>query len=208
MRLRAWEPTGVRCEFARLALVRLSVFYDYTCGYSYRFWRWLDACAAPLGLDVEWKAFSLREINRDPGTPSLFDPSGSSVSVLALALAHAAREADFDRYHRDVFNAMHEEHRKVGPDDLLAIATGAGVDRDAFEAHRSRWTQSAGREHGEAVAGHGVFGTPTLILDGSAIFIRFSEIPSEQGPLFEILQRVCSGYPQLIEIKRPSRPSS
>jgi 2-hydroxychromene-2-carboxylate isomerase len=188
--------------------VRLSVFYDYTCSYSYRFWRWIDACAGPLGLDVEWRTFSLREINREPGVPSLFeDAHGSSVSVLALALAHAARRADFDRYHRDVFHAMHEEHLKVSAEDLLDIASKAGVERDAFERERARWTGSAARDHASGVAEHGVFGTPTVVMNGSAIFVRFAEIPSETGSLFETLERVCVGYPEIIEMKRPARPS-
>lgn len=188
--------------------MRLSVYYDYTCGYSYRFWRWIDACAGPLGLDVDWRAFSLREINLDPGAPSLFeDPGGSSVSVLALALSHAARGADFDRYHRDVFHAMHEENLKVSAEDLLDIASKAGVEREAFERERARWTRSAGKDHAAGVAEHGVFGTPTVVLNGSAIFVRFAEIPSETSSLFETLERVCVRYPEIIEMKRPARPS-
>ena len=57
-----------------------------------------------------WRTFSLKEANRDPASSSpLAVPKAESVSVLALALAHAARVAGCDRYHRAVFRAMHEE---------------------------------------------------------------------------------------------------
>lgn len=182
--------------------MRLTVFYDYTCEYSFRVWRWLDS----LG-DVAWRTFSLREMNREVGTPSLFaDPEVSSISVLALALGHVAREADFPRYHRAVFEAMHAEHRKVGREDLLRIAGAAGVDAAAFELDRARWAGAVADEHARAIEEWGVFGTPTIVVEGGgAVFLRLSDPPppDRAGALLDAVRAVAVGHPEVLEAKRP-----
>ena len=142
----------------------VTCWYDYTCRYSYRALLWLERVArADADLDVHWATFSLREANREADARSVFeDPEISSHSVLALALAHAAREADFDAYHRGVFEAMHGDGGRVGPKGLLRIAERAGVDIAAFDRQRPRWLRAVAHEHADGVSRHGLFGTPTL----------------------------------------------
>jgi protein-disulfide isomerase-like protein with CxxC motif len=158
------------------------------------------------GAEVElcWRTFSLREANRVPASPSPFDdPEDASVSVLALALAHAVREADFDRYHRAVFRAMHVEHRRLGEADLLEMAAGAGVDVEHLD--RARWLAALAGEHREAAEHLGVFGTPTLVLDGEAVvFLKLAEPPveGEESDLWRSLCTLARCHPELLEIKR------
>lgn len=181
----------------------LEVYFDYTCRYSYRAMHWLDRVA---GVDVLWRTFSLKEVNRKPDEPSYLEPgSPPSLSVLALALAHAAREADFDRYHRTVFEAMQGEERHLEEPDFLAIAADAGVDVGAFGAQRRAWTDRVAGEHREAVANWKVYGTPTLLIDGAAAYVRLQGVPeSEQAAeLLGALDRIASSPANLVEIFRP-----
>jgi 2-hydroxychromene-2-carboxylate isomerase len=185
----------------------LPVYYDYTCRYSYRAMHWLDrVVAARPELQVEWRTFSLKEVNRpEDDPPYLTAGAEPSVSVLALALAHAAREADFSRYHHTVFEAMHGEERKLGDEDLIAIAREAGVS----EFDRDRWTASVGAEHKEAVALHGVYGTPTLIFDGAGSYVRLRDFPEsdeEALTLLDSLTGVAAGRVNLVEVFHPEGP--
>ena len=61
--------------------MHVNVFFDYTCPYSYRVLPWIDAVArADRDVAVSWCTFSLKEANRDQGSPSPFDdPEISSI---------------------------------------------------------------------------------------------------------------------------------
>ena len=186
----------------------LTIYFDYTCRYSYRALHWLDRVAAARpAMRIDWRTFSLKEVNRpDDVPPYLRAGAEPSVSVLALALAHAAREADFAGYHHTVFEAMHGEERKLGEEDLLAIAKEAGVT----DFDRDRWTTEVGAEHKEAVALRGVYGTPTLIFDGAGAYMRltgFLESDDEALALLDSLAGVAAGRVNLVEVFSPHEPS-
>jgi hypothetical protein len=58
---------------------RITVYYDYTCPYSYRALRWLE-CVKQTGrvLTLTWRSFSLKEVNRraeedSGGVPGLLE---------------------------------------------------------------------------------------------------------------------------------------
>jgi predicted DsbA family dithiol-disulfide isomerase len=193
--------------------MQVSCYFDYTCPYSYKALTWLRAArGGGADLEVAWRTFSLKEANRDPGTPSPFDDPGiSSVSVLALALAHAARQAagpaDFDRYHLAVFQAMQVQRRRLDERALLELAGAAGVDVAAFDHDRARWLGAVAAEHRQAAGRLGVFGTPTLVLEGGAvIFIKLATPPAAgwAGELWQSLCTIARCHPELLEIKRPS----
>ncbi len=162
----------------------------------------LGAATKADGGSPRWATYSLKEANRDAPSPSpLDDPEISSVSVLALALAHAARQADFDHYHQAVFDAM--QVRRLDQGDRLAAAADAGVDTAAFDLDRHQWLGYVAEEHGEAKA-LGVFGTPTLVFDDAVAFVKLAELPPDDD--VEIRHSLCvlaRCRPELVEIKRP-----
>jgi len=189
----------------------LTVYFDYTCQYSYRAMHWLDrAREVRPELTVHWATFSLKEVNREEEEPSwVTAESPPSIGAFAQALAHAARDADFERYHRGVFDAMQGEHQKLGEEELLGFATAAGVDAERFLAERGRWTASVGAEHREAVARFGAYGTPTVILDGAAAYLRLPEeppTPEDAIALLDSLAGLADSPADLVEIFRPSGP--
>jgi predicted DsbA family dithiol-disulfide isomerase len=190
--------------------MRVTCYIDYTCPYSYRARRWLRSVEAAAGGDlaVSWRTFSLKQANQDPDSASVFaDPATASVSVLALAWAHAARAAGADGFHDAVFDALHRDRRRLRPDDLAALAGAAGVDTAGFDRDRPRWLHAAAVEHHEAVARYGVFGTPTLLFDPrSVVFVKLATAPAggEALRLWQALGTLARGHPELVEIKRPA----
>lgn len=191
--------------------MQVKCFYDYTCSYSYKTMLWLRAAEATgANLSVDWRSFSLREANRDEGTPSSFTGSGTlGTSVLALALAHAARAVDqatFERYHAGVFDAMHANGARVDQDALLRLAGKAGVDTDAFERDQDRWVRAVREEHHVAQDRFNIFGTPTLVMEnGATVFIKLAEMPSpgDERQVWEALCCLAVCHPEVLEIKRP-----
>jgi predicted DsbA family dithiol-disulfide isomerase len=191
----------------------ISVYYDYTCPYSYRVLHWLDAVAqSGRGVTVQWKAFSLKEVNRPAGEPSLFADAtqGESVSILALEMAEAAQASGpdvFERYHQRVFEAMHAEHRRLAATDLVDLAREAGVDIASFEAARGRWLAALAGDHREAAERWHAFGTPTLIFQNdAAVYLKFTRAPTSPEDAAEVLDALlCLArcHPELVEIKYP-----
>lgn len=190
------------------------IYYDYTCPYSYRAACWLRRLEeAGRELEVEWKTFSLKEVNRSGGEPSVFDRQrAESVSVLALELAKAAQAAGpgvFERYHYRVFEAMHDDGRKLKASDLLTIARDAGLDTGRFEVERREgvWLHRVAKDHREGAERWKVFGTPTLVLDGeAAVYLKFTQVPaspSDAAELFDALLCLARCHPELVEIKHP-----
>ncbi|TMF75796.1 MAG: hypothetical protein E6I15_08320 [Chloroflexi bacterium] len=60
------------------------------------------------------------------------------------------------------------------------------------------------------MAEHGVFGTPTLVFaGGAAAYVRLAEPVDGAAAvsLFDRLISVAAAEPNILEIKRPSRPS-
>jgi predicted DsbA family dithiol-disulfide isomerase len=190
--------------------MHVTVYFDYTCPHSYRALRWLvRVLRAAGGFSLNWATFSLTEATRDRDQPSPFDDPGiSSFSVLALALSHAAREADFGRFHFQVFEAIHGHNLKVREDELLQIASAAGIDVEAFNSNRSQWLNEVIREHREGALKWGVRGTPTLVIDeGTGVWVKLAEEPESKEQavdLWRAIGTLSQSRPDLIEIKRPS----
>lgn len=185
-----------------------TIYFDYTCRFSYRAVRWFDSVP---DLKVRWATFSLKEVNRHAEDPPVLDPdSPPSVSILALALSHAARDADFGSYHHAVFDAMHREERKVGHEDLFEFAADAGVDVGAFQAIQGSWVSRVRDEHYDGVERWGVYGTPTFLLGSAAAYVRLQFDPAageDPRDLLEALNRTASASVDLVELFRPEGPT-
>ena len=188
----------------------VTCYYDYTCPYSYRALQFFDLLDGVGDLDLRWSTFSLKETNKDEGESSPLNESDiPSTSVLALALAHAAREADFMRYHRSVFDAMQGEGLELEASDLLELASQSGVDVEAFNQQRSRWLASVRDEQRRASRHWEIFGTPTVVLaEDAAVFLKLAELPSsehEAARLWTSLTTISLCHPELVEIRRPAQ---
>lgn len=187
--------------------MQVTFYFDYTCQYCFRAHKWLRMVREKTDdIDLSWATFSLKEVNRDPEMPSVFeDKDISSLSVLALALSHASRQVDFDRYHNSVFDAMHSGER-LQRQDLFKLATDAGVDIKAFNDERERWLAEVQREHNQGVSRWSVFGTPTLVLgEDAGVWLKLTSVPTDHSNAAELwrgLTTLSLLHPDLIEIKR------
>jgi len=169
-------------------------------------------------LDVTWRYFSLAQVNsKDEGWTIWVDPEpeGDIRGRASFMAAEAARRQDrFDAFHMELLRQRHHHERPIDdPQGLKAAAEAAGLDVERFEKDRADPTTlvALARDHQDAVAEHGVFGTPTVVMpDGCSAYVRLRpapEDPEEAVAVFDELMRLVAERPYVLEVKRPSRPA-
>jgi predicted DsbA family dithiol-disulfide isomerase len=198
--------------------INFDVFFDYLCPFVYRVAGMLDVVrssgARPIVL--RWRYFSLTQVNsKDDGWTLWNAPASETVrGRLAFKAAEAARrQGRFDDLHMPLLQARHRERLDLDDETVIErVASDVGLDLQRFAADMRApdILDAVARDHGEAVAEHGIFGTPTfLFADGAAAYVRLAG-PVEDGGAVEVFDRLVSiaaGEPRILEIKRPRRPS-
>lgn len=188
--------------------MEFACYFDFTCGYSYRAWQWFERLrAGGIDLVISWRGFVLKEVNRGKDQPSLLSgPTIESVAVLALAAAQALPEEASVVYRTRIFDAMHAREERATRDDVVAIATAAGLDTDSFWRNEALWLDKVRDGHMAAVNRLGVFGTPTLVFDDQAsIYLKLTQLPSESDvDLWKSVTTIARSFPEVVELKRPS----
>lgn len=161
--------------------------------------------------DVEFWPFSVEQTRRADGQASIWEEPGTSVSFLAMQVGLVVRDrfpAQFPAVHAALFAARHDEGLDLRQEDVLrAILARHDVDPDAVFAEVASGgpCRTYRREHERAVANHSVFGVPTLIAGGSAVFVRLMHGPTEDPAAatraVEKLLDLATEWPQLNEFK-------
>lgn len=197
--------------------MELQVFYDYLCPYVHQAAVLLRRVREAEDVRVDWRYFSLRQVNRADGDPDVWDaPPAERISGRdAFRAAEAARrQGRFEPLHDRLLEARHEERRNI--DDVAVLedlAGGAGLDvrrwrEDMADPHI---LSSLERDHTEAVQRYGAFGTPTFVVPGGgAAYVRVRPAPEgeEAQRFFRDLLAAIADRPYLLEVKRPVPPKS
>lgn len=198
-------------------LIEFDVFYDYMCPFVYRASVLLDsAVASGRELKIGWRYFSLAQVNsKDEGWTAWDAPESEMVrGRLAFKAAEAARrQGRFENLHMPLLRARHRDRLDIDQTDVVErVAEESGLDIQRFRGDMADQTilEPLARDHRDAVARYGVFGTPTFVFrDGASAYVRLSEAVEGPGAgeLFERLLTVAAHEPRILEMKRPTRPS-
>lgn len=203
---------------AEPGVIDLELFYDYLCPYVYKASMLLDAVrrSERRRVNVSWRYFSLAQVNsKDAGWTAWDAPDDEAVrGRLAFKAAEAARrQGRFDALHMPLLNARHRDELDIDRLEVVErVAEKAGLDMERFRLDVDDATilEALASDHGAAVAGHGVFGTPTFVFaDGTAAYVRLSEVLDGAAALevFDRLLTVAAHEPRILEIKRPRKPA-
>jgi predicted DsbA family dithiol-disulfide isomerase len=199
--------------------MELQVFFDYLCPYVHQAWLLLRRVReADADVRVEWRYFSLRQVNLGDGEPDVWAPlpegARPASGLDAFRGAEAARrQGRFEPFHDGVLAARHEERRSIDDRGVLEDVAGrSGLDvrrwrEDMADPHI---LASLERDHTEAALQLGVFGTPTLVVPGGgAAYVRVRPAPEGEEALrfFHDLLDAIGGRPYLLEVKRPMPPA-
>jgi hypothetical protein len=161
----------------------IAVTFDYRCPFA-RNAHEAVVTMDQQGSDVRWRylAFSLDQVHVEEGGIAVWDRPADERGggVLALEYGIAVRDCFADRFldaHIALFAARHDHAKKLQDVAVLREAVASvGLDPDAVaeEVASQRPLKTLAAEHLEAKSLE-VFGVPTFIEDGQAVFIRFME---------------------------------
>ena len=188
-----------------------AVTFDYRCPFArIAHEHVLEGLAAGADWDVTFLPFSLSAA-KDPTWNREHD-SG----LLALEVAIAVRETQPERFpaaHQALFSHRHDRGGNLRSiDDLAAVLEEVDVDVTAVLAEVNGGVPlKLVREEHEAVENeHGVWGVPTFIAGGQAVFVRLMERPENaqvRGAVaVDRIIDMLTGWPELNEFKHPQLP--
>ena len=182
---------------------------------------WLHKVGQSYGdrLDITWKHFSLEQVNSENGPDwkvwEQSDPAAAKSLLAQISLEAAKRQGAeaFDRYHLALLTARHGGGGRIALnriEPLLELARETGLDAAMLreDMDDAALAEQVGRDHMEAVAEHGVFGTPTFVFESGAAAYLKTFIPPESDAVefFEHFVAVTAHASYFGEIKRPQPP--
>ena len=140
--------------------------FDVMCPFAYQTSKWIRDVRAQTGLQINWKFFSLEEINRRPGKKHPWEREWSyGWSMMRIgALLRRSSMDDLDRWYRAAGCALHEKGLKPHePDVARHLLSELGLDPglvDAAIADQS--THDVVKAEHDRVVESGGYGVPTL----------------------------------------------
>jgi hypothetical protein len=191
---------------------RFAVTWDYRCPFARNAHEHLVVgLQAGAPWEVEFVPFSLSQVHLEEGGPDVWDDPSKRANLVAMEAGIVVRDRMPERFadlHLGLFRARHDDALDLREEAVVRkTLTEAGVDADAVLAEiADGWPLEVFRKQHEAsVAEHAVFGVPTFVLDGRAVFVRLMNRPQGDAELarrsIDRVVDLLGGWPELNEYK-------
>lgn len=184
--------------------------FDVMCPFAYQTSLWMRDVRDQLGLTVNWRFFSLEEVNRADGKKHPWEREWSyGWSMMRIgALLRRTDMALLDAWYARAGRALHVEgHKPHEPAVARHLLGELGLDPALVdEAIADPTTHDEVRAEHERVTGAGGFGVPTLFFpDGQSLFGPVVIDPPTGDEAVALWHLVTSwlAFPHLYEIQRP-----
>lgn len=187
---------------------------DVMCPFAYQTSRWIREVANLTGLQVNWRFFSLEEVNRVEGKKHPWEREWSygwsmmRIGALLRRQSMAAVEAWYERAARALHVEGHKPHEKAVARHLLAEIGFAPELVD--EAIADPTTSDEVLADHRRVIDAGGYGVPTLFFpDGQCLFGPVLIDPPEGDAALRLWEAVLAWteFPHLYELQRPKTPA-
>jgi 2-hydroxychromene-2-carboxylate isomerase len=183
--------------------------FDVMCPWAYQTSRWMRDVRDQLGLAVNWRFFSLEEVNRREGKKHPWEREWSyGWSMMRIgALLRRSSMDDLDAWYARAGRALHVDgHKPHEPDVARHLLAEIGLDPAAVdEALADPTTHDEVRAEHDRVIQAGGFGVPTLFFGDQALFGPVLLDPPEGPAALRLWSAVTAWVelPHLYELQRP-----
>lgn len=184
--------------------------FDVMCPWAYQTSVWIRSVREQVPLEIDWRFFSLEEINRSEGKKHPWEREWSYGwgMLRVAALLRRTSMDDCDRFYEAAGRALHVEGRKPHrPEVAREILASLGLDPDLVDRAIADPTTNhdVKRDHDSVVADGG-FGVPTLVFEDGSRLYGPVVVPAPTGEdaiaLWDLVQ-ATRRFPHLYELKRP-----
>jgi 2-hydroxychromene-2-carboxylate isomerase len=201
------------------APTRVAFHFDVICPWAYQTSHWMREVRDRLGLEVDWRFFSLEEVNRIEGKKHPWEREWSyGWSMMRIgALLKREDPALNDAWYLKAGTALHVEGRKPHePEVARALLAEMDMDPGIVDAALAdETTHEDVRADHERIIGLGGWGVPTLVFPGadddeSLKLFGPVLIDPPTGEAADRLWNLVVGwleFPQLYELQRPKTPT-
>jgi 2-hydroxychromene-2-carboxylate isomerase len=183
--------------------------FDVLCPYAYQTSRWIRSVRDQLGITVNWRFFSLEEINRVEGKKHPWEREWSyGWSLMRIgALLRRTSMDDLDRWYALSGRALHEDgHRPHEPAVARRLVGQLGLDPALVdEALEDPTTHDEVRREHDRVVASGGYGVPTLFFGDHALFGPVLINPPTGEAAVRLWHAVTAWteFPDLYELQKP-----
>jgi protein-disulfide isomerase-like protein with CxxC motif len=199
--------------------VEFGLTWDYRCPFARNMHEHvLTGLAAGADWRVNFVPFSLGQAHVGEGDTDVWDEPSKDRGILALQAGVVVRDQFPDAFpgvHRALFAARHDEGKHLEDEAVVrAVLDAHDVDTDAVFATIADGTalKRVRAEHEAAVGDDGVWGVPTFLAGGQAVFVRLmtrsplGADPKESIRAIERILDLVTGWPDLNEFKHTTLP--
>jgi 2-hydroxychromene-2-carboxylate isomerase len=183
--------------------------FDVLCPYAYQTSKWIREVRDQTGLRINWKFFSLEEINRVEGKKHPWEREwsyGWSLMRIAALLRRTSMH-DVDRWYRIAGRALHEDgNRPHDPAVARHLLGQIGLDPALVDAAIADPTtgDEVKADHDRVVAAGG-YGVPTMFFGDHCLFGPVLIDPPTGEAAVRLWHAVAAWteFPDVFELQQP-----
>jgi 2-hydroxychromene-2-carboxylate isomerase len=183
--------------------------FDVMCPYAYQTSKWIRDVREQLEITINWKFFSLEEINRVEGKKHPWERDWSyGWSMMRIgAMLRRDSMADLDAWYERAGRALHEDGNKPHePDVARHLLAELGLDPGVVDrALADDTTHDEVRDEHQRVVDSGGYGVPTLFFGDHCLFGPVLIDPPTGDAAVRLWHAVTAWveFPQLYELQKP-----
>jgi len=185
--------------------------FDVLCPYAYQTAKWIREVRRQNGITINWKFFSLEEVNRIEGKKHPWEREwsyGWSMMRIGAMLRRTSMD-DCDRWYERAGRALHEEGLKPHePAVARHLLEELGLDPAIVDAAiADQTTHDEVRAEHQRVVDAGGYGVPTLFFGDECLFGPVLINPPMDDAALRLWDAVTTWveFPELYELQRPKK---
>jgi 2-hydroxychromene-2-carboxylate isomerase len=189
----------------------IDFFFDIMCPYAYQTSVWIRDVQSQLGFHINWRFFSLEEINREDGKPHPWEREFAyGWTPMRVAAWLRRHNNDWCGTFYDICgHALHVDARRhYDKETALELMAAAGLPTEAWDAALADPTthDDVRIDHEFATQQLAGFGVPIITIPGGRSVFGPVVLPAPTGEQARELWDITLAYskfPGLFEIKTP-----